>query len=109
MAESNVCSWHPAALDSYGARYSLFNDPRHYGNRGTKIDMQTDFGPSRHELFLLEDGEKKVEEDPETREFFPLFPVTTHLLLIPSQASPTQPCSPSTKKTTPSATSSAHI
>ena len=55
----------PAGQWSYGARYSCVLDPRINGNVGTKIDI--DIPPDRHELFLLDDGEKKVEYDPETR------------------------------------------
>lgn len=60
------------------SRYSMNRDPRIHGNVGTRIDVMADLPPDRHELFLLEDGEKKVEFEPETREFqsFSLVPTT---------------------------------
>jgi hypothetical protein len=47
--------------------YSCNKDPRIHGNVGTKIDVTADLPPPRHELFLLDDDEKKVEFEPETR------------------------------------------
>lgn len=52
---------------SYKAGYLCVRDPRVHGNVGTKIDVSADLPPPRYELFLLGDGEKKVEYDPETR------------------------------------------
>ena len=59
----------PFGTWSNSAGYSCVTDPRINGNVGTKIDI--DVPPDRHELFLLEDGEKKVEYEPETRKSCP--------------------------------------
>lgn len=48
--------------------YSANTDPRLNGNVGTKIDTGADEDP-RYESFILADGEKKVEVEPETREY----------------------------------------
>lgn len=63
---------HKGGKEPYGysanvSGYSMNKDPRINGNVGTKIDVLADQPPDRHELFLLEDGEKKVELEPETR------------------------------------------
>jgi hypothetical protein len=58
----------PYGLSSNKAGYSFNKDPRIHGNVGTKIDVTADLPPPRHELFLLDDDEKKVEFEPETRE-----------------------------------------
>ena len=52
---------------SHVVGYSYVGDPRVHGNIGTKVDVTADIPPDRYELFLLGDGEKKVEYDPETR------------------------------------------
>ncbi|KAK5164068.1 DNA-directed RNA polymerase II core subunit [Saxophila tyrrhenica] len=57
----------PVGSWSNASRYSCSLDPRINGNVGTKIDVLADLPPDRYELFLLEDGEKKVEFEPETR------------------------------------------
>ena len=57
----------PTAHQSYKASYSLVLDPRVNGNVGSKCNA--DLPPDRYELFLLGDGEKKVEYEPETREW----------------------------------------
>ena len=55
--------------------YNFNSDPRIVqGGVGSKIEI--DPGPDRYELFLLGDGEKKVEYEPETREYPPSFPPT---------------------------------
>lgn len=56
----------PVGHDSYKCGYSGSLDPRNRQHVGPTIDL-TDSQLERHELFLLEDGEKKVEEQPETR------------------------------------------
>jgi hypothetical protein len=61
----------PHGYASNSAGYSMNKDPRINGNVGTKIDVTSDQPPDRHELFLLEDGEKKVEFEPETRKHLP--------------------------------------
>jgi hypothetical protein len=58
----------PYGLSSHKAGYPSCKDPRIHGNVGTKIDVTADLPPPRHELFLLDDDEKKVEFEPETRE-----------------------------------------
>lgn len=58
----------PVGHSAYSACYSNVTDPRVHGNVGTKVDVTTDV-PDRYELFLLGDGEKKVEYEPETREY----------------------------------------
>jgi len=67
--------------------------------------------PTRFELFLLGDGEKKVTWAPETRKLLPHFFTSSSTSLSNrlsiTQVSPTQQSSPSTRKTTPSPTSSA--
>jgi hypothetical protein len=58
--------------------------------------------PDRFELFLLDEGEKKVTVAPDSRKFF----LALSLRIIATnatQASQTPPSSPSTRKTTPSA------
>jgi hypothetical protein len=60
---------------------------------------------NRFELFLLDDGQSKVEYKEETRKSPPAPAYDPlHVLTPPQQASPTRPSSPSTKKTTRSAT-----
>lgn len=59
----------PYSVWSNACGYSCVKDPRTHGNVGTKVDILADLADERHELFLLEDGEKKVEVDPETREY----------------------------------------
>ena len=67
---------------------------------GTKIDTDAD-KTDRTELFLLGEGEKKVTMELETRKYCtPSYISPTNSHHSPPQASPTQPCSPSTKKTT---------
>lgn len=87
------------------AGYSANKDPRINGNVGTKIDVADDQPLDRHELFLLEEGEKKVEFEPETREHTSLNTTRAMGKLTPSprQACPTQRCSPSIRRTTRSA------
>ena len=58
----------PLGSWSYSSGYACNLDPRINGNVGTKIDVSADQPPDRYELFLLGDGEKKVEYEPETRE-----------------------------------------
>ncbi|KAK3701080.1 DNA-directed RNA polymerase II core subunit [Vermiconidia calcicola] len=57
----------PVGNYSNSSGYSCVKDPRIHGNTGTKVDVVIDQPPDRHELFLLDDGEKKVEYEPETR------------------------------------------
>lgn len=55
-------------LDSHVNRQSLAQDPRYKTcSVGTKIDTSADI-ENRYESFILDDGQKKVEVDPETRE-----------------------------------------
>ena len=70
----------PVGLWSNASGYSCNKDPRINGNVGTKVDVTDDLPPERHELFLLSDGEKKVEYEPETRTFYP-----THEINDPSR------------------------
>lgn len=58
----------PLGHQNYRAGYSCVNDPRIHGNVSTKVDATVDVPPDRSELYLLDDGEKKVEIEPETRE-----------------------------------------
>lgn len=58
----------PVGHQAFSAGYSLVTDPRVNGNVGSEIDVSADLPPDRYELFLLGDGEKKVEYEPETRE-----------------------------------------
>lgn len=100
----------PPGLYSNAVGYSCNKDPRISGNVMTKVDVTDDLPPERHELFLLDDGEKKVEYEVETRMFKPSLPMRTKgILTYLAQVFPTPPSSHSTKKTTPSATFSAHI
>ena len=93
----------PFGMGSNMAGYSCVKDPRVHGNVGTKIDI--DQPPDRYELFLLGDGEKKVEFEPETRKLRAQTALSNDMPANnPHQASRTQPCSPSTRKTTPLAT-----
>lgn len=50
--------------------YACNKDPRVNGNVGTKIDVNVD-EIIRSELYKLDDGEQKVEVEPETREHIP--------------------------------------
>ena len=59
----------PTGQYSHASGYACVLDPRIGGNVGTNIDI--DMPPDRHELFLLDDGEKKVEYEPETRKSQP--------------------------------------
>jgi hypothetical protein len=91
--------------------------PDHYHFMGTPVttlavhkadhDNVANDVPPRFELFLLGDGEKKVTWAPETRKLLPSLLPTCPSLMSPLQVSPTQQSSPSTRKTTPSPTSSA--
>lgn len=56
----------PFGLGSYKAGYPANMDPRvRIGALGPKIE--TELPPDRHELFLLQEGEKKITFEPETR------------------------------------------
>ena len=55
----------PVGHASHGARHSCSLDPRVRGKVGMRVEI--DFPPDRYELFLLGEGEKKVEVEPETR------------------------------------------
>ncbi len=61
----------PVGVGSHAFRHFPTQDPRIHGNTGAQIDPTEDSPPERHELFLLGDGEKKVEYEPETRTFHP--------------------------------------
>lgn len=65
-----ACGWSggqaPLGHSSNVNRVSFATDPKIHGACGSK--MATDSLPKRHELFLLDDGEQKVEFEPETRE-----------------------------------------
>ena len=50
---------------SNASGYSCVKDPRVHGNVGSKVTA--DLPADRHELFLLDDGEKKIEHEAETR------------------------------------------
>ena len=81
------------------------------GRTGRPVHLELDLIDDvqrRHELFLLDEGEKKVEHEPETRKSHTIHhSSTTPILTYCCQVSPTPPSSPSTKKTTPWATYSA--
>lgn len=62
MGRLPVGSW------SHASRVSYVRDPRIGGNTCTKVEPAVDLVHST-EIFLLEDGEKKVEIEPETRAF----------------------------------------
>lgn len=59
-----------ARLYQYGSRYSSVTDPRVNGSTETKIKAEVD-GLDRHELFLLAEGEKKIEYETVTRKDTP--------------------------------------
>jgi hypothetical protein len=91
--------------------------PDHYHFMGTPVttlavhkadhDNVANDVPPRFELFLLGDGEKKVTWAPETRKLPSLPPSNLPFSDgVTLQVSPTQQSSPSTRKTTPSPTSS---
>lgn len=54
-------------FNSYAARHSTVMDPRIGGSTWTNVKPEIDL-VDRHELFLLGDGEKKVEMETVTRE-----------------------------------------
>ena len=56
----------PNAHGSNACGYAVNKDPR---ERLTAVGskMETDVAPTRHELFLLGEGEKKITFEPETR------------------------------------------
>jgi len=56
----------PMGHANYSANYSRVKDPRVHGNVGTKIDVTVDIA-DRSELYRLDDGENKVDVEPETR------------------------------------------
>lgn len=61
---------HPyMGIDSTKNRKSFATDPRIHGNTETKIEQVVDI-PDRFESFLLAEGEKKVEHEPETRQLY---------------------------------------
>ena len=73
---------------AFKCRYSPQLDPRTHMNLGPKIDVEADKEP-RFESFILGDGEKKVEVEPETRKSPPKLNwghfwlhVSTHLLSL---------------------------
>lgn len=58
---------HPVfGASSFKNRYSASLDPRIRGNTGANLDLQAD-DTVRYESFILDEGQKKVESDPETR------------------------------------------
>lgn len=56
----------PPHTDAYGARVSTSLDPRVHGAIGP-TSLEAEPSPFRHELFLLQEGEKKITFEPETR------------------------------------------
>ena len=57
-------------MGQYAIRYSGALDPRISGSTWTNVKPEID-EPDRHELFLLADGERKVEMETVTRKFRP--------------------------------------
>jgi hypothetical protein len=55
-------------VSQYASRYSGVVDPRIHGSTWTNVKAEIDI-PDRHELFLLADGERKVEMETVTRKF----------------------------------------
>jgi hypothetical protein len=53
-------------MSQYAIRYSGVLDPRIKGSTWTNVKPEVDI-PDRHELFLLADGERKVEMETVTR------------------------------------------
>lgn len=53
-------------VSHYASRYSGVTDPRIRGSTWTNVKPEIDI-PDRHELFLLADGERKVEMETVTR------------------------------------------
>lgn len=60
----------PFGMYSNKALHAVNKDPRTHGNVCTMIEPYVD-PQDRTELFLLDEGEKKVEIEPETRESLP--------------------------------------
>ncbi|KAI7279298.1 hypothetical protein KC345_g5428 [Hortaea werneckii] len=56
----------PPNSDAYGIRSSTSLDPRIHGAVGP-TSLEAEPSPFRHELFLLQEGEKKITFEPETR------------------------------------------
>ena len=56
----------PANCSAYGIRSSTSHDPRVHGAIGP-TSLEAEPSPFRHELFLLQEGEKKITFEPETR------------------------------------------
>lgn len=66
---------HPVALhrmSQYMNGYSSVTDPRIYGSTWTNVKAEINI-PDRHELFLLADGERKVEMETVTRKLILAF------------------------------------
>lgn len=61
----------PPNSDAYGIRSSTSLDPRIHGAIGP-TSLEAEPSPFRHELFLLQEGEKKITFEPETRKPSPL-------------------------------------
>lgn len=59
-------------IGQYAGRYSSVMDPRVHGSTWTNVKAEIDV-PDRHELFLLADGERKVEMETVTRKFIIYF------------------------------------
>lgn len=59
---------HSKRVSHYANRYSAVTDPRVRGSTWTNVKPEIDI-PDRHELFLLADGERKVEMETVTRKF----------------------------------------
>jgi hypothetical protein len=55
-------------VSQYANRYAGALDPRMHGSTWTNVKPEIDI-PDRHELFLLADGERKVEMETVTRKF----------------------------------------
>jgi hypothetical protein len=55
-------------VSQYANRYASVLDPRMNGSTWTNVKPEIDI-PDRHELFLLADGERKVEMETVTRKF----------------------------------------
>lgn len=57
---------HIQRMYQYADRYTGVKDPRIRGSTWTNVKAEIDI-PDRHELFLLADGERKVEMETVTR------------------------------------------
>lgn len=77
-AENNVRrALHEQRVSHYANRYSSVTDPRKNGSTWTNVKPEIDV-LDRHELFLLADGERKVEMETVTRKFRQIYITALH-------------------------------